>query len=247
MLIHGLILSYRTYNIAMQLKEIIEQAKKIVFFTGAGISTESGIPDFRSSNGLYNQNKRAEEIISASYFHAFPQEFYDFYREKMILKEAQPNVAHLKIAEIEKDDNQEVWVVTQNIDGLHQKAGSQKVLELHGSIHRNYCQKCHQFYPLEKIINEDLPICECGGLIKPDVVLYEEPLDEATINKTVEVIMDCDCLIICGTSLAVYPAAAFINYFRGQYLVIINRDATPADNKANLVIHENLASVFQTL
>ena len=211
------------------------------------MSTDSGIPDFRSETGLYRNNLHAEEIISHSYFMAHPEEFYGFYTNKMVFEDAKPNYGHKYIAELE-NTGKNVIVVTQNIDGLHQLAGSRKVYELHGSIHRNYCMKCHKFYPLAKIV-EDKPIphCECGGIIKPDVVLYEEGLDEETIEKSVESIAKADLLVILGTSLNVYPAAGFIRYFRGKTLAIINKSATPADDNADIVIHEGISETFKKI
>jgi len=229
-----------------QLQKIIDEANRIVFFTGAGISTESGIPDFRSNNGLFAMNKKAEEIVSHSFFIRHTKEFYDFYKEKMIFPDAQPNPAHLKIAQLE--EKKKVCVITQNIDGLHQKAGSTNVVELHGSVLRNYCQKCHKFYGVSKIIeSEAVPYCDCKGIIKPDVVLYEEALNSEDITKAILEISNADTLIICGTSLAVYPAASFISYFAGNNLVVINKDSTFADNNADLVIHDSLAKVLDAL
>ncbi len=233
-----------------QLQEIIDHAKNMVFFGGAGVSTESGIPDFRSVDGLYAQKYHdimPEEIISHHYFLQHTKEFYTFYRDKMIFLEAEPNAAHRKLAEWEQKGILSA-VITQNIDGLHQKAGSQNVLELHGSIHRNYCQKCGKFFPVEKILeSENIPECDCGGVIKPDVVLYEEGLDQNIIRKSVEAIQQADVLIIGGTSLNVYPAAGFIHYFRGKHLIIINRDKTPADDSAELCLHEKIGEVFSAL
>ena len=229
-----------------QLKQAIDKANKIVFFTGAGMSTDSGIPDFRSETGLYKNNLHAEEIISHSYFMANPKGFYDFYKEKMIFEDAKPNYGHEFIAELQK--TKDVKVVTQNIDGLHQMAGSKEVYELHGSIHRNYCMKCHKFFNLEEIIKQDgVPYCSCGGIIKPDVVLYEEGLDEETIEKSIAAIEDADVLIILGTSLNVYPAAGFIRYFRGSVLAIINKTATPADNNCDIVIHDSISNTFRKI
>ena len=229
-----------------RLQNAIDKAKRIVFFSGAGMSTASGIPDFRSSTGLYKQNYRAEEILSHSFFMENPKEFYEFYREKMIYEDAKPNYAHQFISELQKQ--KEVIVVTQNIDGLHQKAGSRIVHELHGSIHRNYCMKCHKFHPLASITNSNgIPHCSCGGTIKPDVVLYEEGLDENTIDNAINAISTCDLLVICGTSLSVYPAASFVRYFQGDNLAIINRSSTPYDEYCNIVINDDLVETFSKL
>lgn len=234
----------------MKLQEIVSEAKSMVFFGGAGVSTESGIPDFRSTDGLYSQkyhNIMPEEIISHSYFVRHTAEFYEFYRDKMICLEAKPNAAHKKLAEWEKRGILKA-VVTQNIDGLHQMAGSQTVYELHGSVHRNYCQKCGKFFDVRYIMQTSgVPECDCGGIIKPDVVLYEEGLDNAIVEKAVEAISKADVLIIGGTSLNVYPAAGFIRYFHGKHLIIINRDATPADSMAELCIHAKIGEVFSVL
>ena len=231
-----------------KLKEAIEESSRIVFFTGAGMSTDSGIPDFRSATGLYTNNLHAEEIISHHYFIENPKEFYDFYKDKMVFEDAQPNYGHLYIHKLE-ELNKDVSVVTQNIDGLHQKAGSKKVYELHGSIHRNYCMKCHSFYPLKKIIDsKNIPLCDkCGGIIKPDVVLYEEGLDEVTIHNAITAISNAELMIILGTSLNVYPAASFVNYFNGKYLAIINKTSTPQDNKCDIVIHDGISETFKKL
>lgn len=229
-----------------RLQNAIDKAKRIVFFSGAGMSTASGIPDFRSSTGLYKQNYRAEEILSHSFFMENPKEFYEFYREKMIYEDAKPNYAHQFISELQ--NQKEVIVVTQNIDGLHQKAGSRIVHELHGSIHRNYCMKCHKFHPLASITNSNgIPHCSCGGTIKPDVVLYEEGLDGNTIDNAINAISTCDLLVICGTSLSVYPAASFVRYFRGDNLAIINRSSTPYDEYCNIVINDDLVETFSKL
>ncbi|MDD5792468.1 MAG: NAD-dependent protein deacylase [Erysipelotrichaceae bacterium] len=229
-----------------RLQNAIDKAKRIVFFSGAGMSTASGIPDFRSSTGLYKQNYRAEEILSHSFFMENPKEFYEFYREKMIYEDAKPNYAHQFISELQ--NQKEVIVVTQNIDGLHQKAGSKIVHELHGSIHRNYCMKCHKFHPLASITNSNgIPHCSCGGTIKPDVVLYEEGLDGNTIDNAINAISTCDLLVICGTSLSVYPAASFVRYFRGDNLAIINKSSTPYDEYCNIVINDDLVETFSKL
>lgn len=236
------------------LQQLIDKSKNIIFFGGAGVSTESGIPDFRSVDGLYNQEWKypPEQIISASFFYTNPKEFYRFYRAKLIPKGKEPNAAHYKLAELEKCGKLKA-VVTQNIDGLHQKAGSKVVYELHGSTLRNYCMKCGTFYD-EKIIEESansldtLPHCtKCGGLVKPDVVLYEENLDDNIINKAVEAISKCDTLIIGGTSLSVYPAAGLIQYFQGKHLVLINKSQTAQDSIANLVIHEPIGQVLSQI
>ena len=230
----------------MTLQEIIDHSKNIVFFGGAGVSTESGIPDFRSTDGLYNQeyDYPPEEILSHTFFVSHTEVFYGFYRDKMLCLNAEPNAAHKKLAELEQKGKLSA-VVTQNIDGLHQKAGSKNVFELHGSIHRNYCTQCHKFFDADFIANSvGVPTCDCGGIIKPDVVLYEEGLDDATVTGAVDAISSADCLIVAGTSLNVYPAAGFIRYFRGKYFVLINRDVTPADKYADLVIHDSVGKVL---
>ncbi|HIX91236.1 MAG TPA: NAD-dependent protein deacylase [Candidatus Agathobaculum pullicola] len=232
-----------------RLKEWVDASDNIVFFGGAGVSTESGIPDFRSVDGLYNQQYKypPETILSHTFFMAEPEEFFRFYRAKMLALDAQPNAAHLKLAEWERMGKCRA-VVTQNIDGLHQKAGSKEVLELHGSVLRNYCMRCHKPYDVRDIAaGIGVPKCECGGIIKPDVVLYEESLDSYTINKSVEYIRNADILIIGGTSLAVYPAAGLIDYYRGNKLVLVNKSETPADRRANLVIHAPIGQVFAQL
>lgn len=228
------------------LQEIIDVSKRIVFFGGAGVSTESGIPDFRSADGLYNQKYDVppETMLSHSYFMSHTDDFYRFYRDKMLPLEAEPNAAHYKLAELEKAGKLDC-VVTQNVDGLHQKAGSKRVFELHGSVHRNYCMKCRKFYTAEEVRDmQGVPKCSCGGTIKPDVVLYEESLDSSTIEQSVQAIANADTLIIAGTSLTVYPAAGFVRYFRGQYLVLINRDPTPMDASCDLVIHGSVGKVL---
>lgn len=233
----------------MTLQEIIDHSKNIVFFGGAGVSTESGIPDFRSTDGLYNQkyDYPPEEILSHTFFVSHTEAFYDFYRDKMLCLTAEPNAAHKKLVELEQKGKLSA-VVTQNIDGLHQKAGSKNVFELHGSIHRNYCTQCHKFFDADFIANSvGIPICDCGGIIKPDVVLYEEGLDDATVTGAVDAISSADCLIVAGTSLNVYPAAGFIRYFRGKYFVLINRDVTPADKYADLVIHDSVGKVLSDI
>lgn len=230
-----------------QLQQWITESGNIVFFGGAGVSTESGIPDFRSVDGLYNQkyDEPPETILSHTYFTRRTEDFYRFYRDKMLCLDAQPNAAHLKLAELERAGKLRA-VVTQNIDGLHQKAGSQVVYELHGSVHRNYCTQCRAFYGVEFIAEgKGVPCCPvCGGLVKPDVVLYEEGLDQDTIEGAVRAIAEADVLIVGGTSLVVYPAAGLINYYQGNKLILINRDATPYDQEADLVIHESIGQVL---
>ena len=232
-----------------RLQEIFDDSNRIVFFTGAGVSTESGIPDFRSQDGLYNTKYKypPEQIISHSFFMHNPEEFYRFYKDKMIFLDAKPNAAHLKMAELEKAGKC-LGVVTQNIDGLHTMAGSKTVYELHGTIHRNYCMKCGREYPLEYIVDsEGVPRCECGGMVKPDVVLYEEGLDGATMNGAVRMINKADCLVITGTSLVVYPAAGLVNYFEGKYLVVINKTQTPRDSMADLCIYDSVGKVLSQI
>ena len=229
-----------------KLTDAIKNAKRITFFSGAGMSTDSGIPDFRSEAGLYKNNKHAEEIISHSFFMENPKEFYEFYKEKMVFKDAKPNYGHKFIADLQ--DLKDVTVVTQNIDGLHQLAGSKKVYELHGSTHRNFCMKCHKFYTLEDILNKgDIPYCDCGGLIKPDVVLYEESLDSKIINDSVDAIANCKLMIILGTSLNVYPAAGLIKYFRGNTLAIINKSPTTSDSFCDIIIHDSISETFKKI
>ncbi len=233
----------------MELQRIIDESQRIVFFGGAGVSTESGIPDFRSVDGLYNQHYAypPETILSHSFFYRQSEEFFRFYRDKMLPLSAQPNAAHLKLAELE-EAGKLTAVITQNIDGLHQKAGSRNVLELHGSIWRNYCQACGKFYGPEHIQqSEGIPLCTCGSRIKPDVVLYEEGLDEDTLAQSIHHLRLADTLIVAGTSLTVYPAAGLIRYFKGKHLVLINRDATPMDGLATLIIHENVGQVLSRL
>jgi NAD-dependent deacetylase len=233
----------------MTLQEIIDKSKRIVFFGGAGVSTESGIPDFRSVDGLYNQkyDYPPEQILSRTFFDENTAEFYRFYKDKMLCLDAKPNNAHLKLAELERAGKLTA-IVTQNIDGLHQKAASRHVYELHGSVHRNYCMKCGAFYSAEYIKECDgIPRCSCGGIIKPDVVLYEEGLDENTINGALRAISEADCLIVAGTSLNVYPAASFIRYFSGEHFVLINKDKTPADRYADLVIHDKVGEVLSKI
>ncbi len=230
-----------------QLQQWITDSDNIVFFGGAGVSTESGIPDFRSVDGLYNQkyDQPPETILSHTYFQARTEDFYRFYRDKMLCLDAKPNAAHKKLAELEQAGKLKA-VVTQNIDGLHQAAGSQTVYELHGSVHRNYCTKCRAFYGVDFIAgSQGVPRCPvCGGLVKPDVVLYEEGLDQDTIEGAVLAISRADVLIVGGTSLVVYPAAGLINYYRGNKLALINRDPTPYDGQADLVIHASIGAVL---
>ncbi len=229
------------------LKKLIDDSNNIVFFGGAGVSTESGIPDFRSVDGLYNQkyDYPPETILSHSFFLRQTEEFYKFYRDKMICPSAKPNDAHIALAKLEEMGKLKA-VITQNIDGLHQMAGSQMVYELHGSVHRNYCMKCRKFYDLSAITQSTgIPQCTCGGIIKPDVVLYEEGLDDNITRKAIRAIARCDVLIIGGTSLNVYPAASFIRYFQGSQIVLINKSETPFDNEANLVIRDPIGQVLK--
>ena len=228
------------------LKEWIDQSSNIVFFGGAGVSTESGIPDFRSVDGLYNQKYTypPEMIISHSFYVKNPEEFYRFYKDRMIFSEAEPNGAHKALAKLEREGKLKA-VITQNIDGLHQAAGSREVLELHGSIHRNYCTRCGEFYDLDYVKkSEGVPRCACGGIIKPDVVPYEEGLDQRLLQKAVAYIARADVLIVGGTSLVVYPAAGLIDYYRGNKLVLINRSATSRDSQADLVINDSIGQVL---
>lgn len=233
-----------------ELQRMVDESKRSVFFGGAGVSTESGIPDFRSVDGLYNQKYDwpPETILSHTFFMKKPEAFFRFYRDKMLPLDAKPNKAHLKLAEWEKAGKL-LAVVTQNIDGLHQAAGSKKVYELHGSVHRNYCMKCGKFYPPEYIRDskDEVPVCSCGGRIKPDVVLYEEGLDNDVISGAVNAIANADMLIIAGTSLTVYPAAGLVRYFHGNRLVLINRDVTPMDSQCDLVIHDKVGEVLSSL
>ena len=231
------------------LKAWVKESNRIVFFGGAGVSTESGIPDFRSVDGLYSQkfDYPPETIISHSFFEQNPEYFFRFYREKMLPLGFEPNITHKVLARWEQEGTL-LAIVTQNIDGLHQKAGSKTVYELHGSVLRNYCTRCRKFYSAEYVKNSaGIPRCDCGGIIKPDVVLYEEGLDQRTIEKSVRAIRNSDMLIVAGTSLTVYPAAGLINYYRGDRLVLINRDETPYDGYANLVLHESLGDIFSQL
>lgn len=233
-----------------QMQDMISECDNIVFFGGAGVSTESGIPDFRSVDGLYHQqyDYPPETILSHTFYRRNPEEFYRFYRNKMLCLDAEPNDAHKKLAELEAAGKLKA-VVTQNIDGLHQKAGSKKVLELHGSVLRNYCERCGKFFDAEYILNsEGVPKCDdCGGSIKPDVVLYEEGLDQRTITESIEVISAADMLIIGGTSLVVYPAAGLVDYYRGNKLVLINKSVTSMDSKADLVISDSIGKVFRQI
>ena len=231
------------------LQEIIDGTKRLVFFGGAGVSTESGIPDFRSVDGLYSQRYAypPETILSHSFFEVRPAEFFEFYRDRMLFPNAKPNKAHTWLAKFE-ETGRLTGVVTQNIDGLHQAAGSRRVFELHGSVHRNYCMDCGKFFPMETILHSTgIPRCECGGVIKPDVVLYEEGLDDATVRGALRVISQADVLIVAGTSLTVYPAAGFLDAFSGRHLILINRDPTPADGRAELVIHDKVGEVLDAV
>ena len=232
-----------------QFKQLVDESNNIVFFGGAGVSTESGIPDFRSKDGLYNQqyDYPPETILSHTFFINKTDEFYRFYKAKMNCLKYEPNITHIKLAELENKGKLKA-VITQNIDGLHQKAGSKTVYELHGSVLRNYCMSCNKFYGAEYVFNsEGIPKCSCGGIIKPDVVLYQEGLDDNTITQSILAIQKADLLIVAGTSLTVWPASGLINYFKGRNLVLINRDATPYDNKANLVINDSLGKVFNEI
>ena len=234
------------------LKEIINKSHSIVVFTGAGISVPSGIPDFRSADGIYNQKTKfsasPEEIISHSFFMSHTEDFYSFYKDKMCYPKAEPNAAHKFFADLEKK-GKSVIVVTQNIDGLHQKAGSKIVYELHGTIHQNFCMRCGRLFGLDYVMKSSgVPHCDkCGGIVKPNVVLYEEGLDEDTIQRSINAIMTCDTLIIIGTSLRVYPAAGFIRYFRGRNLVVINKDATSYDSNCDLVFNEDVINVINNI
>ena len=232
-----------------KLKAWIEESDNVVFFGGAGVSTESGIPDFRSVDGLYNQKWKypPETILSHTFFERYPEEYYRFHREKLVIEGVKPNRAHIRLAELEQDGKLKA-VITQNIDGLHQAAGSRNVLELHGSILRAYCARCRKIYP-ESIINhgQGIPRCGCGGVIRPDIVLYEEQLDQDVLYKSVDYIRNADVLIIGGTSLNVYPAAGLINYYRGNKLVLVNLSQTPYDSEADLVINEKIGEVFSQI
>lgn len=232
-----------------EFKSMVKESNNIVFFGGAGVSTESGIPDFRSKDGLYNQVYKypPETILSHTFFINKTEDFYEFYRDKLNSLKYEPNITHIKLAELEKQGKLKA-VVTQNIDGLHQKAGSKTVYELHGSVLRNYCMNCYKFYDAEYVFNSTgIPKCECGGIIKPDVVLYEEGLDDDVVMSAVQSIINADMLIVAGTSLTVQPASGLIRYYQGNKLVLINRDSTPYDNIANLVINESLGKVFSEI
>lgn len=232
-----------------ELRKIIDESDNIVFFGGAGVSTESGIPDFRSKDGLYNLKYKypPEEILSHSFFINNTKEFFEFYRDKMNSLKYEPNITHIKLSELEKKGKLKA-VITQNIDGLHQKAGSKNVLELHGSVLRNYCMKCKKEYSAEYVFNSNkVPICSCGGIIKPDVVLYGENLNDNIVEKSMDYIRNAEVLIIGGTSLTVYPASSLIYYFKGKKLVLINRDSTQMDSRADLVINDSLGNVFKNI
>lgn len=232
-----------------EFKRIIDNSNNIVFFGGAGVSTESGIPDFRSKDGLYNMKYKypPEEILSHTFFINQTEEFYKFYRDKLNSLKYEPNITHKKLAELEKQGKLKA-IVTQNIDGLHQKAGSKEVYELHGSVLRNYCMECGKFYGPEAVFEtEGIPKCECGGTIKPDVVLYEESLNDEVVENAITSIVNAETLIIAGTSLTVYPASGLIHYFKGKKLVLINKDSTPFDNRADLVINDSLGKVFESI
>ena len=236
-------------NTLQTLKQWIQESRHIVFFGGAGVSTESGIPDFRSVDGLYNQkfDYLPEQIISHSFFDKDPAYFFRFYREKMLPLGFEPNVTHLKLAQWEREGKLDA-VITQNIDGLHQKAGSQRVFELHGSVLRNYCVNCGKFFSAEYIKNHpNIPRCDCGGIVKPDVVLYEEALNANVLDESIHAIQNTDLLIVAGTSLTVYPAAGLLRYYSGRRLVLINRDETPYDSYASLVFYENLGNIFSQI
>jgi len=231
------------------LQTILDNGKRIVFFGGAGVSTESGIPDFRSADGLYHQKYKynPETILSHSFFMQKPEEFYEFYRDKMLVTNVEPNITHRFLAGLEAAGKLS-GVVTQNIDGLHQAGGSQNVIELHGSIHRNFCMNCKKFHPLSAMVSkEPVPRCDCGGILKPDVVLYEESLKDNDVDTALSLISHADVLIVGGTSLSVYPAASFIRYFQGDHLVLINKSSTPYDNNADLLIQAGLGEVFSRL
>lgn len=236
-------------NSIEKLNQYIKESKNIVFFGGAGVSTASGIKDFRSKDGLYNESYKypPEEILSHSFFLNNPDDFYQFYRNKLNCLNALPNICHKYLTKLEKQGKLKS-IITQNIDGLHQKAGSKNVFELHGTIYKNYCISCHKYYPPEKIFSEEKkPTCTCGNLIKPNVVLYEEPLEEEIVTSAIKSIKEADLLLVVGTSLTVYPASSFIQYFHGKHLVIINNDITPMDNIADLIIHDNIKNVFEIL
>ncbi|MGI6536382.1 MAG: NAD-dependent protein deacylase [Eggerthellaceae bacterium] len=240
-------LDTRQTQLQQELRQCVLASNNVVFFGGAGVSTESGIPDFRSSNGLWNESYRypPEQVVSHSFFMAHPKDFYDFYRSKMLFPNAKPNKAHLQLARLEQTGHVRA-VITQNIDGLHQAAGSKNVLELHGSVHRNFCMDCGARYSLEFIVNsEGVPTCErCGGTVRPDVVLYEEPLNENVIRAAIGAIRSADVLICAGTSLAVYPAAGFLEYFQGDTLAVINLSPTSLDKKADILLSAKVVEVF---
>ena len=232
-----------------KLNQIIEQSNNIVFFGGAGVSVESGIPDFRSVDGLYNQSYKypPEVILSHTFFEKFPEEFFRFYRDKMLYLDAKPNPAHITLAKLEKKKKLSA-VITQNIDGLHRDAGSNKVFELHGCVHRNYCERCGKAYGIDVVINSvGVPHCDCGGIIKPDVVLYEEPLDDYIVQMSIAHIQAADCLIVGGTSLSVYPAASYVHQFMGDNLILINKSQTSIDHTASLVINDNIGEVLSKI
>ena len=230
------------------LRNMVDSSGRIVFFGGAGVSTESGIPDFRSENGIYDAirrfGERPETLLSHSFFMEHTERFFQYYRSALLVTDVQPNAAHLALAQLEREGKLQA-VITQNIDGLHQAAGSKNVLELHGSIHRCYCMRCGRPYPAERVNHgTGVPHCDCGGIIRPDIVFYEECLDDDVVSKAVHYIREAEVLIVGGTSLAVYPAAGLLNYYRGSKLVLINRSATPYDDQANLIIHEKIGEVF---
>ena len=232
-----------------QLQNLIYNSERIVFFGGAGVSTESGIPDFRSKDGLYNQTYiyPPEEILSHHFFIENTEEFYKFYKDKLNTLDKEPNICHKYLKKLE-DKNKLLGIITQNIDGLHEKASNKRIALLHGTIYKNYCMNCRKYYKAEDIFNsKDIPICSCGGIIKPDVVLYEEGLDNDTINYAIKMLKEADLLIVVGTSLTVYPASSFIHYYCGKNLVIINKDKTAFDNMASLVIHDKLGNIFSKL
>ncbi|BCN28714.1 NAD-dependent protein deacylase [Anaeromicropila herbilytica] len=236
-------------NLVSEFRNIINNSNNIVFFGGAGVSTESGIPDFRSENGIYNDEYSypPETILSHSFFISKKNEFYKFYKNKMICLDAKPNITHYKLVELE-NKNKLKAIITQNIDGLHQIAGSKNVLELHGSVHRNYCTKCKKNYNAQYILDStDIPRCSCGGDIKPDVVLYEEGLDMNIVEKSIEFISNAETLIVAGTSLAVYPAAGLIQHYKGKQLILINKSATPYDDRANLLLRYSLGEIFSSI
>ena len=233
----------------VELQKIIDESERIVFFGGAGVSTESGIKDFRSVDGLYHEkyDYPPEVMLSHSFFLGHMEEFFEFYKDKLNALDIEPNVTHLYLKKLE-DMGKLSAIVTQNIDGLHEKAGCKNVLLLHGTTYRNYCMKCHKFYDAEYVFHsKGIPKCSCGGVIKPDVVLYEEGLDDETVNKSIDAISNCDTLIIAGTSLVVYPAASYIDYFHGKHLVMINKSTTSYDSRCDLVIHDSLGNVFGNL